>query len=1102
MRRRTGWLVVAVVVLLASAGFVVVAGVAGSDTSVTVTQGNFTLTCPVGSVAEGRTLTCTLANTSDKAQAWPVVAILHLSSDDDRALVRGSLIDASFGARSPAADLDNGVEWIGETLVGYSRFDWSGEAGASPSTTTATGAHTRTVSIVANQDALNEGSERFYVALGPDSSRGVGLLYNNRQRVTVTDDDAESSNSALSSLKLTAAQQDHTLSTTGVSHSVTVEYEVTEATLTAEAAHSRAVLTMSASHGGNDIDLDGRGSTSAVVLSGQESLAVPLAVGTTAVTLTVTAENGTASSHRIDIVRQALGAATTVAVSSESFTLTCPATAEQGATLSCTLVNTSSSAAHWPVVAIIHSSADPDRALVAEDPIIPDTDPAYSKDVSLGPQQPQRKDFNYGYGELFSGGSHTVYRTYGFEKFDWSDDAFAGASRVVSVEVHEGDEMDAEVFYVAIAPSGYTGLSQLVDNKAPVIVLAAHEPDPSVTALDASGVTHTSATVTASVANPDPDGTRLYLRLRPAASQGPWITTAKTATTTSAEFTLNALTANTAYTVQVSFDSSFATDVSTGVVTETFTTDPPPPTVGFGAAAYRGIEGSSITIALRLSEAQSSPVRFRVRPKNGSTADYLSDYSLGECPPVDPNRDPPPTAEELAEAANCKFGVGMLEVEIPPGETGFSYIIRTEDDHREEGDEAFTLEISPLSSNLELGGNSEAVVTIVDNDTVGVEVGAEAVSVDEGASETYTVVLGSQPRDRVRVYAESPMACKVSVSPGFVEFESSNWSEPRTFRVRSRHDDDAADEEFVIAHRVEPTGSPGYAGVSADSVTVSVADKHPAAVMVSKGSLEPVVAATAVYRVYLNADPSPVYGENPANCNDYSTSHTVTITATSNKPKVATVSPASVTFQVGDNDPKTFTVTTLKPGTATIAHTISGTEPDYTDTITPVIVQSVTVNVTAPPAPQQAQGQGGQQGEGQAQGQAEEQAQGQGGQQAEEQAQGQAEDAGPVAAPVPGPVEAVALSTTAGSLTVGWSPPETGDPPTRYVLRLNEVGSSRGTVKTPKPKKTSVTFDNLEPGKTYKIWVRAKNQAGNGPRTFAVVTLPDASPTPDQPTNR
>ena len=32
----------------------------------------------------------------------------------------------------------------------------------------------------------------------------------------------------------------------------------------------------------------------------------------------------------------------------------------------------------------------------------------------------------------------------------------------------------------------------------------------------------------------------------------------------------------------------------------------------------------------------------------------------------------------------------------------------------------------------------------------------------------------------------------------------------------------------------------------------------------------------------------------------------------------------------------------------------------------------------------------------------------------------------------------------------------------------------------PGPKKTEVSFENLEAGQTYKVWVRAQNEAGKG----------------------
>ncbi|MCY3662273.1 MAG: SwmB domain-containing protein [bacterium] len=451
---------------------------ASSDSSVAVTSGDFELTCPTGTVAENATLTCTLKNTSEEAKPWPVVAILHLSTDDDRALVRGTSIDVTLGTPTPSAAIDGGVTWIGDTLVGYSRFDWSGNAGAE-----GTPGNSRTVNIVAQHDSLDEDSERFYVALGPDGSRGVGILYNSRASVTLTDDDGPSTDTSLSSLSLSAGQS-YTLSPTQAAQSQTVAYEVTEATLTAEAARG-TTMTMSASFGDSSLDLDGRGATSIEVISGQESAAVPLAVGTTHVALTATAEDGiTTGTHTVSIVRSALGVdVDTVAVSVPSFTLTCPAAVDKATEVQCTLL--ASGSAGWPVVAVIHSSADgASRALVAEDPIIPDTDPHYSKDVTLGEQQPARTAFNHGYGELFSGGSRTLYRTYGYEKFDWTGTASAGDTRTVTIQIHDSDVnsgVTAEVFYAALAPSGYTGLSQLVDNKVPILITLS---SPAVTAVE------------------------------------------------------------------------------------------------------------------------------------------------------------------------------------------------------------------------------------------------------------------------------------------------------------------------------------------------------------------------------------------------------------------------------------------------------------------------------------------------------------------------------------------------------------------------------------------------------------------------------------------
>ena len=93
---------------------------------------------------------------------------------------------------------------------------------------------------------------------------------------------------------------------------------------------------------------------------------------------------------------------------------------------------------------------------------------------------------------------------------------------------------------------------------------------------------------------------------------------------------------------------------------------------------------------------------------------------------------------------------------------------------------------------------------------------------------------------------------------------------------------------------------------------------------------------------------------------------------------------------------------------------------------------------------------------------------------------------------LPGPVVGLELTATADTVTVSWQAPETGGTPNGYIVHLRpqdgETGSGR--TKTPKAKKTSVTFNNLEAGTAYEVWVRAQNEAGKGERVHATITLP------------
>ena len=101
------------------------------------------------------------------------------------------------------------------------------------------------------------------------------------------------------------------------------------------------------------------------------------------------------------------------------------------------------------------------------------------------------------------------------------------------------------------------------------------------------------------------------------------------------------------------------------------------------------------------------------------------------------------------------------------------------------------------------------------------------------------------------------------------------------------------------------------------------------------------------------------------------------------------------------------------------------------------------------------------------------------------------------AATLPGAVVSLEVTATAdGTVTVSWQAPTSGDAPTRYIVHLKPEGGETGSGKTKRPKapKTQVKYKNLEPGTTYNVWVRARNETGKGERTHATITLPTPEP--------
>jgi hypothetical protein len=1045
-QRPTTWLArLGALALLAGLALVVLDWPAGGDSTVTVTQDDFTLAC-AATVAEGETLECTLTNTSSAAEAWPVVALVHLADDTDRALVVGKPIDAAFAARQPAAELDSGVEWIGETLVGYSRFDWSGRASAAPATplspasAPAESANARTVNIAVSDDALQEGNERFYVALGPDGSRGVGLLFANKAAVTITEDDAKSSNASLTSLSVTAGGNEHTLSPTSTAaQTVNVGYQVTEATLTAETAHQRAAMTIAATHHGSSVVLAAGDVTSLAVESGERSASVPLGVGTTSVALAVTAEDGTAAIHQIDIVRSAIGAATTVTVTLDDFALSCPAEAEEGSVVECTLTNNGVAPQPWPVVAVLHSAVDEARALVSEDSVIADADPTYSKDVTLSEQSPARDSFNYGYGELFSGGSRSVHRIWGYEKFDWDGTAAAGAERIVIIELHDDrsttdDPDETEVFYIALAASDYGGLSQLTENTAPILLrqrsgtnsdasLSVSFGDAAVSLLEAVDRVWT---VGARVDRFEAGSFDGNLDRLPKADVVEPSDAAKLELSYSAAGLPEGLSMGNDRVIRGT--PVAATD---GEVTVTF------------AATGRAVDadgnqiGEAATASLEFGVTVMPPVVFDPASLSFFTNDIL-EYTVGQA-------DPLSVTFPLASG-----GEGPLEYWL---------------DNRD-----LRVPISTYAPGLSYDPATPALTSRTGSD-------------EPEAGQSYALTYWAEDRNGARAAAYGSVT--VAAPPALPDIADTTVTVGQPVSVELPEASGGSKRVVWLRYRMEPqipglrfdprtrtlSGTPTLTGRARITYSVTdrngVSDSATFAVDVAAGTSAPAAPQISA-RVLPAFDGAALDWDDVDGATGY-----------------------VVQFRAADADYPSFAVDAVPEQAELFVPPVRVQNDDgsmtravvfgLSDGAFKVRVAAANAHGAGPWSPEADVTLPAAQDENSAE---------------PEFYSGDEPDAdensAQPAGEVPGPVTALELTATADSVTVSWQPPETGDAPRRYIVHLKPEGGRTGSgqTKNPKAKKTTVTFDNLEPGTVYNVRVRAQNQAGKGERVHATITLP------------
>jgi uncharacterized protein (TIGR02145 family) len=180
-------------------------------------------------------------------------------------------------------------------------------------------------------------------------------------------------------------------------------------------------------------------------------------------------------------------------------------------------------------------------------------------------------------------------------------------------------------------------------------------------------------------------------------------------------------------------------------------------------------------------------------------------------------------------------------------------------------------------------------ITVTDLSEEGITQSKTAMTVGEAGTNTYTVVLDSEPSASVTITPSSSNTSAATVSSALT-FTTSNWATPQTVTVTGVNDGNNINESVTISHTVS---GGDYASVTMTDVAVTMADDDSAGITLSSISGNTTEGTgTATFTIVLNTEPTA----------------DVVIALSSSDTTEGTVSPSSVTF-TSSNWSSTQTVT-------------------------------------------------------------------------------------------------------------------------------------------------------------------------------------------------
>ena len=266
--------------------------------------------------------------------------------------------------------------------------------------------------------------------------------------------------------------------------------------------------------------------------------------------------------------------------------------------------------------------------------------------------------------------------------------------------------------------------------------------------------------------------------------------------------------------------------------------------------------------------------------------------------------------------------------------------------------ETITLTHTVTSSDaLYEGISAEDVVVSVTDPDPGVKISKTALTIEEGSSDTYKVVLNTQPTNDVTVTIAGHAGTDASLDKTTLTFTDEDWDAAQTVTVSAASDSDTNDEDDVTLTHTVASADADYEGFSAAEVTVSITDDDGTSVSVAFGAAAYSVDESddsntlgtdyeAVVTVTLSADPErtvtiPIDKANQAGASDSD----------------YTGVPENVVFNAGDTS-KTFTFAATADSVDDDGESVKLTFGTLPDGVTEGTINETTISINDddPPA--------------------------------------------------------------------------------------------------------------------------------------------------------